>query len=822
MKRNSLFLFIFAFVAIFSNSYANPTNDKTDAMLFGDIKSGKEHIPFATIQVKGTDIGGVANSTGHFTLSHLPVGKQIIIASAVGYIPQEVIVDMTKGKSTEVYFNLKEDLLNLEQVVVTADRNKISRQDAAIVVSPISPKLLNSTGAVCLAEGLNYTPGLRLENNCQNCGFTQVRMNGLDGPYSQILINSRPIFSGLAGVYGLEQIPASMIQRVEVVRGGGSSLFGGNAIAGTINIITKDPVANAYQLSYNNSIVGLGVDGAGKEAIDQTADFNASIVSEDNKNGAYFFGSVRDKEGWDANNDGFTEHSKIKNSSLGFNAFHRFNRSTKLSLEYHAINEDRRGGDDLNSPLHTAQIAEAVKHEIHTGSLTLDKMFNDDGTKKLSTYFSAQNLLRNSYYGAEADPNGYGKSKQLSTNAGVQYFTKFGKLLFAPSSFVAGIENTYSNLTDRKLGGPGVDDALIADQYITTYGGFLQNEWNLDFMKILVGLRVDNYNIKDNEKSSNDNSNTVFVPRANLLFKPFTGTQLRLSYARGYRAPQIFDEDLHIEVSGSNKVIHINDDNLKEETSNSFSGSIDYTKSFDGGQLYLLAEGFYTKLLDPFVNEYDKNEKTGVTTSTRVNAAYDATVSGVNLEAKYAPNTHISFQTGFTIQKSVYDEKLDWGSYDDYESMSDKILRAPNLYGYALIDWEVTHDLKLSMSANYTGAMYAPHIGMDILGVQNSDKLTEAEKTSQIAEMRKDIDAGNVIEGEKLVKTDSFVELGMKVSYHFDLSNDICVELNAGVKNIFNSYQDDFDKGKNRDAGWIYGPNSPRTFYFGVKFGNLF
>ena len=100
---------------------------------------------------------------------------------------------------------------------------------------------MNSTD---LAKSLSYQSGLRVENNCQNCGFPQVRINGLEGPYSQILINSRPVVSALSGVYGLEQIPVSMIDRVEVVRGGGSALFGANAVGGTINIITKDPVNN--------------------------------------------------------------------------------------------------------------------------------------------------------------------------------------------------------------------------------------------------------------------------------------------------------------------------------------------------------------------------------------------------------------------------------------------------------------------------------------------------------------------------------------------------------------------------------------------------
>ena len=126
---------------------------------------------------------------------------------------------------------------DLNEIVVSASRSEQKRIEAPIIVSTISPKLLSTVQAVTLSEGLNFSPGLRLENNCQNCGFTQVRMNGMEGPYTQLLINSRPIISGLAGVYGLELLPTNMIERIEVVRGGGSALFGSNAIAGTINLI---------------------------------------------------------------------------------------------------------------------------------------------------------------------------------------------------------------------------------------------------------------------------------------------------------------------------------------------------------------------------------------------------------------------------------------------------------------------------------------------------------------------------------------------------------------------------------------------------------
>ena len=146
--------------------------------------------------------------------------------------------------------------VNLDDVVVSANKSAIKRKDAPVVVNVISAKLLEQVNAPDLAKTLSYQSGLRVENNCQNCGFPQVRINGLEGSYSQILINSRPVVSSLAGVYGLEQIPAAMVDRIEVVRGGGSALFGANAVGGTINIITKDPKSNSFE--FNNTLSSIG------------------------------------------------------------------------------------------------------------------------------------------------------------------------------------------------------------------------------------------------------------------------------------------------------------------------------------------------------------------------------------------------------------------------------------------------------------------------------------------------------------------------------------------------------------------------------------
>lgn len=188
---------------------------------------------------------------------------------------------------------MEEDNIALDEVVVSANRGETMRRIAPNLVNVMDSKLFENTHAVCLAQGLSFQPGVRVEDNCQSCGYTQVRINGLDGHYSQILIDSRPVISALAGVYGLEQIPANMIQRVEVVRGGGSALFGGSAIGGTINIITKEPTRNSAEFSHSLMSVG------GSSAFDNNTTLNTSLVTDDNRAGVYIFGQSRQRDGYD-------------------------------------------------------------------------------------------------------------------------------------------------------------------------------------------------------------------------------------------------------------------------------------------------------------------------------------------------------------------------------------------------------------------------------------------------------------------------------------------------------------------------------------------
>ena len=200
--------------------------DLTDANITGHVLSTEDddHLPFVTILLLNTSIGTTTDATGHFFLKNIPQGNYTIEASCIGYLPQTLDINISNNKTQEINFELKPDMMNLEQVVVTGNKSEIKRRNSSSLVNVLGGQIFDMVSGASLADGLSFQPGVRVENDCQNCGFTQVRINGLDGHYSQILMNSRPVFSALTGVYGLEQIPASMIDRVEVIRGGGSAL----------------------------------------------------------------------------------------------------------------------------------------------------------------------------------------------------------------------------------------------------------------------------------------------------------------------------------------------------------------------------------------------------------------------------------------------------------------------------------------------------------------------------------------------------------------------------------------------------------------------
>lgn len=740
---------------------------KSDANLYGhvvDLLTG-EHLPYATVGLEGTTLGTTTDATGHYFLKNLPVGEFTVEVQVLGYKPLQKTVTMKAGQTAELNFEVEQTRITVDQVVVSANRSATKRREAPALVNILTPELFEVTNASCLAQGLGFQPGVRVEDDCQNCGFTQVRINGLDGHYSQILVDSHPVFSALTGVYGLEQIPANMIERVEVMRGGGSALYGSSAIGGTINIITRDPLRNSAQASH--TITALG----GSSSYDNVTSLNASLVTDSGKAGLYVFGQNRHRSGYDHDGDGFTELPALQSLSAGLRAFLRTSAYSRITVQYNGVQEYRRGGDLLERPPHEAFVAEQTDHVINGGSLSFDAS-SSDFRNRFNLYASFQNTDRKSYYGSHQDPRAYGQTHDLTVAAGAQYVRSFRRLLFMPSELTLGAEYSFDDLDDRSI---GYDHHTAQTVHIVS--AYLQNEWKNDKWSLLIGGRLDKHNLIDH---------LIFSPRANVRFNPTPNINLRASYAGGFRAPQAFDEDMHIAIVGGERVrIRLADD-LREERSHSVSISADLYRNFGSVETNLVVEGFYTTLNDVFaLRELETPAADGSTVKERYNGS-GARVMGINIEGRAALTRWLEIQAGVTLQQSRYKQPEQW-SDNPLVPAERKMFRTPNTYGYFTATVTPVRGLVAALSGTYTGRMLVQHM------------------------------AGSGTPIDRAVTTPRFFDMNAKLSYEFRIYKEIGLQIYGGVQNLFNAYQDDFDQGVDRDSGYVYGPSLPRSWFLGAK-----
>ena len=715
--------------------------------------------------ILGANRGAVSNEEGQFEFRKLAAGKYTLRVQVMGYKTQEKTITVSAEATSVVHFQMEEESFMTDEVVVSANRNEVSRKAAPVVVNVMSAKLFETVNSTDLAKSLNFQSGLRVENNCQNCGFPQVRINGLEGTYSPILINSRPIISALSGVYGLEQIPVNMIERVEVVRGGGSALFGANAVGGTINIITKDPINNSFQVASTMSNMN------GK-SWEQYMGGNVSLVAKDNSYGIALYETYRNRNPYDADGDGFSELGKLNMNTFGMRAYYRPNYFSRINVEYHTTNEFRRGGNKFNLQPHESDITEQTKHIINSGGLSYDRYWGEK--HKMSVYGSIQHTDRNSYYGAQQDMNAYGKTNDLTWVVGGMYVGNMDRCLFAPATFTGGVEYQNNSLHDVMTG-----YHRDMQQDVRIAGGFVQNEWRLNRWTMLVGARLDKHNLIDHP---------IFSPRVNFLYKPSDNLQARLTYSTGFRAPQAYDEDLHVTAVGGEGVQIRLAEGLREERSNSFSGSVDWSFPMGHWQSNILLEGFYTDLHHVFVLEDIGLDENGDKIKERRNGS-GAKVYGVNLDAKVAHGREAQLQLGFTVQRSRYNRAEIWTSEGEEEQTTKRMPRTPDYYGYFTFTSAPLKSFDFSLSGTYTGKMIVPHMA-------------------------------GYIEKSRMEHTPQFVDLNLKLNYTFVLKDHIKMQVNGGVQNIFNSFQKDLDKGEFRDAGYFYGPTQPRTYFVGIKIMN--
>lgn len=742
----------------------------------GEITAKNKPAEFTQISIDNSKYGTTTNSQGKFSIKNIPWGTHKMKITFAGYA--EKIINITiNEKQTEIKLkiNLSEQTMQLDDVVITGTKTLKRKTNSPVIVNVIDSKILNNVQACNLSEGLKFQPGLRIETDCQTCNYTQLRMNGLGGGYSQILINGRPIFSPLTGLYGMEQLPANMIDRIEIVRGGGSSLYGSNAIGGTVNMITKIPKKNNFEINYTYQNIKAQTD-------DNTISGNATLITENKNSGISLFLNHRERGLYDNNKDNFSEIPLIKNTSIGTNMFLLPTENQKLELNVSYINEYRYGGEMITEkPAYLAKQSEERTHNVWMASADYQINFNNNNSSFIS-YIAWQNTDRKHYTGIIPDKTSdkyykhfenppYGTSDVSTYNIGSQINHKINNFFNHKNIITIGAEYIYDDVKDQI---PAYE--YLIDQTTKNYGIFFQSDWEIiKNLTLLSGIRLDKHNLL---------SKIVLSPRISLLYKHKKNTQFRISYGTGFRAPQAFDTDLHIAFAGGGVSRVALAENLKHEKSQSISSSINFDKPMNKTIAGFTIEGFYNHLYDAFfLQPIGKDEHGELFEKQNGNGAI---VKGITIEIRTNYNRKIQLESGFTSQKSYFNKPIEY--IKGIEAIRE-FTRTPKNYGYAILTITPNKQINIGINYIYTGKMKIPHFA----GAPNQKY-------------------------DEIISSDPFSELSSKIAYIIAIpKSKIKIEIYTGIKNILNSYQNNFDIGKNRDSNFIYGASQPRTIYAGIK-----
>ena len=662
----------------------------------------------------------------------------------------------------------------MEDVVVTGTRTARRSAESPVMVTVMDSRKMAGLQVCVLSDALRFQPGLRVETNCQTCNYTQLRMNGLAGAYTQILVNGRPLFGPMMSLYGMEQLPVNMIDRIEVVRGGGSSLYGPSAIGGTVNVISRTPVRNEAEVGMQFQHIG----GRTGEAI---LSGNGSLVSTDKQTGISLFLNRRDRGVFDANGDGYSELPELRNLSSGLSFFHKPTKDQKLELSIGYLGEYRYGGEITDRAVQLAGQAEERRHRTWMGSMDYQVNFNEARSSFIA-YGGWQFIRRSHYTGVLPDESAalaqhilvppFGEADAATLNTGFQLNHRFDRFLKGENTFTLGSEFVYDKVTDNI---PAY--RYQVDQQTRDFGVFLQSDWQLSTkLTMLSGIRADLHSMLPGR--------IMMSPRLSLLYRPWSSTQIRLGYGKGFRAPQAFDTDLHLAFAGGGVSRIRLDNDLLAERSNSWSLSWNADHATENRIFGYTVEAFSTRLLGAFNLVHMGADAYGEIFEKRNGSG--ARVQGVTIELRGNFRKKLQIEGGFTLQQSIYDDAVDYLNGVPPER---DFLRTPDLYGFSSLTYMPTAKWNINLSHVHTGRMRLVHFGSE--GNQQTDRMVE---------------------------TKPFDEVNLRVSRFIrvdDLSS--VIECSAGVRNLLNAWQDDFDRGKYRDSNYIYGPALPRSLFIAVK-----
>lgn len=704
------------------------------------------------------------------------MGTRLLLAGLVAGCP------FTAAEEAGVY---DEEPVELAEFVVTGTRTERLVGEAPVKTELILGSDLEAYNVSSLKDSFKMIPTARFEYDCQNCGVNQIQLLGLSTEYTSVLFDGAPLFSGLAKVYGADIFPAVFIDRMEILKGGSSVLYGPEAMAGVVNLITAEPTESAFEATLQGSSLR-------GDAMEWESSVRGDYVDAGDRFSLTAYGYYRDREGLDLGSDGFTEVPEFENRVAGLQGWWHPVEGATLQVNYQYMDQAHRGGDRLDLPEEQSRVAESLQHDFHLGQIfwkqRLDVPF--DYSLRASYLY----IERTSFYGARGDSeqrayenaglsgdvtesfiaNNHAAIDAVARNVWgltdnhVYYLESQFNHYWGDHTISYGVQYRLEDLTDGSL-----YDVANTSETVDSFGNlgfFLQDQWVITpELELVPGIRVDSHDHVEDE---------VVSPRLAARWFASDAMTLRASWSTGFNGPGAFNEDKHIGVNNGGAIFLVNAPDLEEESSQTVSVGVEYRPATLDGQVMAHSQIHYTVVEDGFEID-DSGELSGDPNLwLRINGP-DAEVAVWENNLNWRPAEHWRVDAGLSYVHARLDEAVDRVS----GLRTDELPKRPEWTGHLGLSYENHDVVDVHALLNYTGSMLAIGEDADIW------RETEAFFVVDVG-LSKDFD-------------------GWLGADHFTLS--------IGVENLFDDRQKDFqDNGEARDPTYLYGPTQPRTYYLSV------
>jgi outer membrane receptor for ferrienterochelin and colicins len=630
------------------------------ASVSGKVVSRGEPVPFANIEVLGTTRGVSANGEGYYRIDGLEEGAYQLRVTAVGYEPTVQRIQLTDGQVRTVDLTIVEGTGALDEVVVTGTLQEVSKLESAVPVEVYSKTFFKANPTPSVFESLQNVNGVRPQLNCNVCNTGDIHINGLEGPYTMVLIDGMPIVSGLSTVYGLTGIPQSLIERVEIVKGPASTLYGSEAVGGLVNVITKKPSSGPQ------TAVDVFATGWGEINTDVGLKYNIGDKAQSLLGVNYF----NYQNPIDNNNDGFTDLT-LQNRISVFNKISFDRKDDRVfSIAGRYVYEDRWGGEmDWTSEYRGGE--QIYGESIYTSRWEAFGVYQLPVQEKINFQFSANGHQQNSVYG--------------NTIYNADQYIGFGQLTWYKNAgahnLLVGAAYRYTYYDDNTPATFSSEEDENAPSVIHLPGVFVQDEISLNTTnKLLLGARYD----------FNSLHGAILTPRINYKWStPNKRNVLRISAGNGYRVANVFTED-HAALTGARDVVF--DGELDPETS--WNANVNFGKqiySSSGTFIGLDASAFYTYFTNRILPDYETDPNKIIYS----NLEGSSVSQGVSLNLDIAWASGLKLLAGVTLMDVSVEE-----NGERFRQLLTESVQGVWSAGYTFTG--------IGLTIDYTGNVYGP------------------------------------------------------------------------------------------------------------------